>query len=82
MRTLIGKSALALMLGAPLILGGCATQEAVEKAQSTADQALAAAQHAQDTADAAQKRADDAADLAKGAHDRIDQMQEVKGAKG
>ena len=82
MRTLIGKSALALVLGAPLILGGCATQEAVEHAQATADQALSAAQHAQASADAAQKAADDAANLAKGAHQRIDQMQEVKGANG
>jgi len=82
MRTLIRNSALALMLGAPLVLGGCATQEAVEHAQATADAAMSAAQHAQATADDAAKRADDAYNLAKGAHDRIDQMQARKGVKG
>lgn len=82
MRNLVGKTALVLALGAPLLLGGCATQEAVEHAQSTADAAMAAAQHAQSTADAASQKADQAAAEAKSANDRIDQMERSKGQRG
>jgi outer membrane murein-binding lipoprotein Lpp len=53
MRYLQSRVALAgLMIGA-LTLGGCATVESVEHAQSSADAAAAAAQHAQGSADAA-----------------------------
>lgn len=78
----LGKAALVLMLGTPLMLGGCATQEAVEHAQSTADAAMAAAQHAQTAADAAAQKADAAAADAKHANDRLDQMERMQGEKG
>lgn len=82
MRKFIGKTTFVLMLAAPLLLGGCATQEDVEHAQSTADAAMAAAQRAQSSADAAAQKADQAAAAAKAANDRIDQMQQAKGEKG
>ena len=82
MRYLLGKTALVLMLGTPLMLGGCATQEAVEHAQSTADAAMAAAQHAQASADAAAQKADTAAAEAKRANDRLDQLERMQGEKG
>jgi hypothetical protein len=41
-----------------LFVGGCATTEAVERAQSTADQALQEARSAQSTATSAQQKAD------------------------
>ncbi len=50
-RVLRGMSVIAL--GGGLLLGGCATKEAVEHAQATADQALSQAQRAQSTADGA-----------------------------
>lgn len=79
MRNLVGRTTLAVMLGAPLMLGGCATQEAVEHAQATADAAMSAAQHAQATADAAAQAAAKAEADAKAAHDRIDHMQGENG---
>jgi hypothetical protein len=96
MRTLLRSSALVVLLAGPLMLGGCATQDAVEHAQSTADEALSAAQHAQATADAASQKADTAtqsadsasqkADAAaadaKRANDRLDSMRKRKGQRG
>ena len=81
MHNIFGKTALALVLAAPL-LGGCATQEAVEKAQSTADSAMSAAQQAQSSANAAGQKADAAAAEAKRANDRLDQLATMKGEKG
>lgn len=47
------KSAGILVLASALLLGACANEDAVNKAQSTADQALQAAQAASQKADAA-----------------------------
>ena len=56
-------SIVGLMAGS-LALGGCATQEAVEHAQATADQALSTAQTAETAAHNAQSTADNAASAA------------------
>lgn len=89
MRNHFGKAALILMLGTPLMLGGCATQEAVEHAQSSADAAMAAAEHAQSTAEAAAQKADAANQKASGAaadaqraNERLDQLDKAKGERG
>ena len=96
MRKILGSSALVVLLAGPLMLGGCATQEAVEHAQSTADEALSAAQHAQAAADTASQKADAAAQSAdtagqkadaaaadaKRANDRLDAMKKKKGQRG
>ena len=81
MRNFMGRTSLMLVFGATLLLGGCATQEAVEKAQSTADSAkaaadsaMSAAEHAQSTADAAGQKADQAAADAQTANAKIDQF--------
>jgi hypothetical protein len=72
MRKLLGSSALVVLLAGPLMLGGCATRESVEHAQSTADEALSAAQHAQATADTASQKADAAAQSADSANQKAD----------
>lgn len=96
MRKILRNSALAVLLAGPLMLGGCATQEAVEHAQSTANEALSTAQHAQATADAANQKADAAAQSAdtasqkadaaaadaKRANDRLNAMRKGKGQRG
>jgi hypothetical protein len=75
-----------------VLLGGCATKESVEQAQSTADQAKsdaagahAAADRAQSSADGAAKMAQDAMSLAQQANDKVDkltaQLEEKKHAK-
>jgi outer membrane murein-binding lipoprotein Lpp len=56
-------STIGLITGA-LLLGGCATQEAVEKAQASADQAMAQAQTATSSAHRAQGTADSATSAA------------------
>ena len=82
MRNLVGKTALVLMLGTPLLLGGCVSQDALDRAQSTADAAMSAAQHAQSSADAAAQAADRAAADARRANDRLDAMDRRRGQKG
>lgn len=49
----LSKTSLVVVTATGLLLGGCASREDVERAQDTADRALAAAQHAQGTADQA-----------------------------
>ena len=63
---------LALATTSMLMLGGCASQEDVEKAQATADQAMAAAQQAHQAAASAQQTADAAQSSAMQAHSKID----------
>jgi len=64
-------SVVGLMAGA-LALGGCATQEAVEHAQATADQALSAAHDAGSAAHQAQSTADANASAIKATDARLD----------
>lgn len=67
MHDLIRWGARLTLAAAPLLVSACASTDDVQKAQSTADQALAAAQHAQQTADQAQataQQADQKADQA------------------
>lgn len=54
------KGASALALASALLLGACASQDSVEHAQATADQALQAAQAASQKADAATAAANSA----------------------
>jgi len=54
MYTVLRKLSLLSAVAGTLALGGCATEEEVQHAQATADQALSAAQQAQSTASAAQ----------------------------
>jgi ABC-type phosphate/phosphonate transport system substrate-binding protein len=51
MHPILSKGALVSAVAISLLAGGCATKESVEHAQSTADQALSAAQAAQHAAD-------------------------------
>lgn len=75
----VKSAALVGAMAGALALGGCATQEAVEHAQATADHAMsaaqsagAAAQHAQSTADGAASAAAAAAADATKANTRLD----------
>ncbi|MBL6853323.1 MAG: hypothetical protein ISS15_15475 [Alphaproteobacteria bacterium] len=64
MQNLITKSVSIAVVGGALLLGGCASEEDVHRAQATADQALEAAHGAQAAADHAQQTADqDRADI-------------------
>ncbi len=81
MSKFLTRGPLVAMLGAGLLLGGCATKEAVEQAQSTADAArqdaagaMAAAQKAQATADSAASAAQAAAADAQKANERIEHL--------
>ena len=65
---------MALMAGA-LVLGGCASQESVEKAQATANSAMTAAQGAQSAADAAGAAAQKAQASADAAAQKADQAE-------
>jgi hypothetical protein len=56
-RNMMTKTALAALLGAPLLLGACASKDDVAKAQDTADRALASAQQANSTAQQAMQTA-------------------------
>ena len=51
MHPILSKGPLVSVVAMALLAGGCATKESVEHAQSTADQALSAAQAAQKSAD-------------------------------
>lgn len=62
------------IVAAPLLLGGCATKEDVQKAQSTADQALSAAQGAQSAAQGAQSAAQAAQQTATQNGQKIDAL--------
>jgi hypothetical protein len=93
MQYLLFRRSAVLVVGAGLILAGCATRESVEHAQATADSAkqdaaaaMAAAQHAQSTADAAGSTAQAAATTAQAAqaaaasaNDRLARMAEHHG---
>ena len=57
MHKMFSRGALFATAAATLLLTGCATEDEVKKAQSTADQALTTAQSAQQTATGAQQAA-------------------------
>ncbi len=68
MNRIMSKITLVSLAGAAAIfMSGCASTDSVKQAQSTADQALAAAQHAQQTAD-------QALTTAQGAQQGVDQL--------
>jgi hypothetical protein len=70
MHGILSKGFLPLAFGTALILGGCATKDDVMKAQTSADQANAAAGRAQSSADQANSaaaRAQQTADAARAA---------------
>ncbi len=62
-----------VMVAGSLLMAGCATQEAVEHAQATADQALATANSATQKADQAQATAQSALSAAQAAQQTADQ---------
>jgi hypothetical protein len=68
------KSAGIVVLAAPLLLGACASQDDVKRAQATADQALATAQQANQAAQAASAKADKAEADAAAASAKADRM--------
>jgi hypothetical protein len=77
----IAKTSIIFVIGAGVLLGGCATKESVENAQATADlaksdasSAHSAADRAQSSADGAAKMAQDALSSAQSANDRIDKL--------
>jgi sRNA-binding protein len=74
MRNFISTGALAVMLGGSLLLGGCATQEAVEHAQATADSAKSDAAAAMSAAQAASASA-------QAANNKIDQFTDEERAE-
>ncbi len=73
-RICIGKSALVLMLAAPLFLGACATPESVKQAQDTANAAKAEADQAMATAQQALSAAQQAEADAKAANEKANRM--------
>ncbi len=74
MHTFTRNTALAGLMGATLlIMGGCATQEEVQKAQTTADQAVQAAAAAQQSANGAQQQAQAAMSAAQAAQQSANQ---------
>jgi outer membrane murein-binding lipoprotein Lpp len=76
MRKYFSKGVLVAAVGATLLLSGCATTEDVQKAQSTADQALSAAQQAQQSASSAQQTADQARAGVSELNQRVDGIQQ------
>ena len=60
MQNIFRKAGFLIVIGSTLALSACASNEDVQKAQSTADQALTAAQQAQQTAQQAQTTASSA----------------------
>lgn len=78
---LLKSVSLAAVIGTATLLGGCATKESVEHAQSTADlaasdarTAMGTAGRAQSTADGADRKAGDALALAQQANDKVDKL--------
>ncbi|HLY55967.1 MAG TPA: Lpp/OprI family alanine-zipper lipoprotein, partial [Stellaceae bacterium] len=76
-----GKIAIWAVAAAPLLLGACASQDAVNKAQQTADaakteadQAMSTAQQALSAAQAAQQTANQAESTAQAASQKADMM--------
>jgi PBP1b-binding outer membrane lipoprotein LpoB len=89
MHNILRNVTLSSALVTALCLGGCATEDEVKHAQSTADQALSLAQQAQQTAGAAQQAAQAAQQSADSAHadinalsQRVDSMQVKPKRKG
>ncbi len=70
MKNLLKVSALALVFG---LASGCASQEAIERAQTTADNAARDAAAARSAAEAARAAADSAAQTAASAQSTADQ---------
>lgn len=68
------RSAGILVLAGTLLLGACATEDEVKRAQSTADQALTTAQQAAQAAQAASQKADKAAAEAAAVDAKVDRM--------
>jgi len=54
------RAAAFMLIASPLLVGACASQSDVDRAQATADQALQAAQAANQAAQAANQKADEA----------------------
>lgn len=77
----ITRTSFIFVIGAGVLLGGCATTESVEHAQATADSAKtdaasahSAADRAQTSADGAAKMAQDAMAAAQSANDKVDKL--------
>lgn len=68
------KSIGILVVTGALLVGACASKEDVQRAQSTADQALAAAQQSAQVAQAATQKAEQADAAAAAANARADRM--------
>ena len=88
----ITRTSFIFVIGAGVLLGGCATKESAEQAQATADlaksdaaSAHSAADRAQSSADGAAKMAQDAMASAQSVNDKVDkliaQMEEHKQAR-
>lgn len=71
---ILRNTAILAVLGVPLLLGGCASNEDLQKVQGTADQALSAAHDAQQTASAARSTAQDAQQTANQNSSKIDAL--------
>lgn len=87
MQKMFSRSAFLATAVAALLLTGCATEDEVHKAQSTADTALSTAQSAQQTASSAQQAAQAAQQSADQANSAVNALgQEVhsrhKGQRG
>ncbi len=74
MHKIFRRATLFTLGAAALVLSGCASTDAVQKAQSTADQALSAAQAAQQSANQAQSAATAAGQKADQNSSRIDAL--------
>jgi hypothetical protein len=72
MAGLLSRASVIGAFAAALSLGACASQESVEKAQATADEALSTAQSAQSAAARAQSTADQAGAAAAAVNNKVD----------
>jgi hypothetical protein len=72
MLRILSKASMIGAVAGLLSLGACASQESVEKAQATADQALSQAQAAGSAASQAQSTANQAGAAAQSANQKID----------